>query len=576
MSDSAESRVLQRLPLLLMLVLTASCLWSRPLLPIDETRYLAVAWEMWTSGDWLVAHLNGLTYAHKPPLLFWLINTLWLLTGPAELAARLVAPAAALLSVLLTGCLARLLWPDQTPAARDTQRCAPLVQCSLMLWLLFSPLTMFDALLTVSVQLALSGVLQLHRQRTASGLLLLTLGLGMGILTKGPVVCVHALPAALLAPWWSAAARQAPLRWLLHCGLALAGAAALALAWALPSAAQGGPAYANELLWGQTAGRMVHSFAHREPWWWYLPVLPLCALPWPLLSRFRTGLRTLPADAGSRFLCVSLLLPLLILSAVSGKQVYYLLPLSPALALLIARSLVTHPPTVSQTVSLIAIRPIALGTMLCGAIPAVVWLLPDIAQGRLSGVCPAWYSLPLTACGAVLLLVRTTDIVRVVRAISAAAVVFISLLVIGLGSTFWPGFDTRPLAEHVRALQDRDIPVAWFGNYHGQLHYVGRLRTPLAELYTPAELQAWLQRHPGGRVIMRQVSPPDAAGLPELPLEDASATPPVVSGAESAQRWTWRGGKLAAEYHADLRTGLNTARWLMLRYCSSPAPGAHE
>ena len=31
----------------------------RPLLPIDETRYLAVAWEMRVTGDWLVPHLNG-------------------------------------------------------------------------------------------------------------------------------------------------------------------------------------------------------------------------------------------------------------------------------------------------------------------------------------------------------------------------------------------------------------------------------------------------------------------------------------------------------------------------------------
>jgi 4-amino-4-deoxy-L-arabinose transferase-like glycosyltransferase len=35
---------------------------ARPLLPIDETRYLAVAWEMRASGDWLVPHLNGALY----------------------------------------------------------------------------------------------------------------------------------------------------------------------------------------------------------------------------------------------------------------------------------------------------------------------------------------------------------------------------------------------------------------------------------------------------------------------------------------------------------------------------------
>jgi len=43
-------------------------------LPIDETRYLAVAWEMRQTGEFLVPHLNGALYSQKPPLLFWLIN----------------------------------------------------------------------------------------------------------------------------------------------------------------------------------------------------------------------------------------------------------------------------------------------------------------------------------------------------------------------------------------------------------------------------------------------------------------------------------------------------------------------
>ena len=49
----------------------------RPALPIDETRYLAVAWEMWARGDWLVPTKNFALYTHKPPLLFWTMNLVW-------------------------------------------------------------------------------------------------------------------------------------------------------------------------------------------------------------------------------------------------------------------------------------------------------------------------------------------------------------------------------------------------------------------------------------------------------------------------------------------------------------------
>ncbi|MDP1533672.1 MAG: dolichyl-phosphate-mannose--protein mannosyltransferase, partial [Rubrivivax sp.] len=58
--------------LLLLAALTAVVLSTRPLSPIDETRYVGVAWEMWLRGDFLVPFKNGEPYSHKPPLLFWM------------------------------------------------------------------------------------------------------------------------------------------------------------------------------------------------------------------------------------------------------------------------------------------------------------------------------------------------------------------------------------------------------------------------------------------------------------------------------------------------------------------------
>ena len=59
----------------LLFALTAlTLILLRPLMPVDETRYLAAAWEMHVGGSPWVPHLNGAIYGHKPPLLFWLIN----------------------------------------------------------------------------------------------------------------------------------------------------------------------------------------------------------------------------------------------------------------------------------------------------------------------------------------------------------------------------------------------------------------------------------------------------------------------------------------------------------------------
>ncbi|HEY9422465.1 MAG TPA: glycosyltransferase family 39 protein, partial [Thermoanaerobaculia bacterium] len=94
-------------------LLTALPLLLRPLMPVDETRYTSVAWEMWTRGDLLVPRLNGLPYSEKPPLLFWLMNLGWRVFGVNEWWPRLIPSLFALLNLFLTMALARRLWPDR-------------------------------------------------------------------------------------------------------------------------------------------------------------------------------------------------------------------------------------------------------------------------------------------------------------------------------------------------------------------------------------------------------------------------------------------------------------------------------
>src|SRR5210317_473922 len=104
--------------LALWLLVLLTSLVTRPLLPVDETRYAAVAWEMWARGDFLVPYLNGEPYSHKPPLFFWLIHAGWWLFGVSEWVVRAIAPLLTLLIMLVTARLAQLLWPQDAMTAR--------------------------------------------------------------------------------------------------------------------------------------------------------------------------------------------------------------------------------------------------------------------------------------------------------------------------------------------------------------------------------------------------------------------------------------------------------------------------
>lgn len=531
------------LPTCLMLLMSISTVLLRPAAPIDETRYLTVAWEMHESGDFLVSHLNGETYAHKPPLLFWLINIVWSVFGTEEAAARLVAPAFSVVSLWLTILIARRIWPDDSGVAVV----APLIQCSLMLWMVYAPTTMFDSLLTVFAQTGLLGILQLDRGRIRSGTALMGLGLGLGILSKGPVIFVHVLPAAALGFLWSAEARQRKLYWY---GATLAGVIAgviIAAAWALPSAMSGGEAYADELLWGQTAGRMVDAFAHRKAWWWYAPAIVPCALPWLLFRPLWMGLRRVERTSATMFCSVWCFSTLGILTLISAKQPHYLLPSAPGAALLIACVATRIPVTSRSDLGLIA-----WGTIFCGVIPPLLNHLPGMEWTNLSQAIPDLAAVPLTLCGLVLLISAEQPTETAVRRISTCAAIFFSCLIAALSFNFWHEFDLMPVAKYVRTLMDDDIPVAWYGSYHGRLQYLGRLSEPVAELHSPEEVGTWLASHPNGRVLFRQsLSPrakqkfPDAATSASLmppELKALEKIPAVCSRATTSQIQTTRSG----------------------------------
>ena len=173
-------------------LLTIVALWARPLAPVDETRYASVAWEMWLRADWLLPHLNGTPYPDKPPLLFWLVNLAWMLAGPSDSAARMVPAVATLLALWLLHRLERLLWPQGS----DQPALSPWIFYGSVFVAPFSTSLMFDVVLTTGVLLALIGLVEAARGGGIGNWGLYAFGIGIGTLTKGPVILIYLLPVA--------------------------------------------------------------------------------------------------------------------------------------------------------------------------------------------------------------------------------------------------------------------------------------------------------------------------------------------------------------------------------------------
>ncbi len=261
-----------------------------PLFPVDETRYLTVAWEMRHSGDYLLPTLNFAPYSHKPPLLFWLINIIWSFSGLSFNTARIVPLVSSMATFFLTIVLARRMFPNRPKVSTFSG----LIFMACPAFMIYGIMIMFDFMQAVCVMLAMIALWDAYTTKRFKSWLMLGLAMGLGVLAKGPVILVHVMPVALLFPFFMRNQWQGPemKRWFGGIGVAIMIALLVGLAWAIPAAIHGGPKFTHMIFWEQSAGRMTKSFAHRQPFWFYVPIMMAFILPllcWaPLLAQHET------------------------------------------------------------------------------------------------------------------------------------------------------------------------------------------------------------------------------------------------------------------------------------------------
>ena len=484
---------------------------TRPLLPIDETRYTTVAWEMWNWGSHLVPILNGSPYPDKPPLLFWLIEAGWWTFGVSETWARLVAPLFTLATVLGTQPLARALWPAQPGRAL----LAPWILFGCLFFAIFGTITMFDMLNALFTLGAIAGLVAVWRGHAILGWLAFGLCLGLGALTKGPVILVYTLPPALLMPWW---ARPFPgfFRWIVGLVMALAFGTAIGLAWAIPAglgwAVPRGilvnDAYREAIWWGQTAGRLSESFAHARSFWWYLPLLPALLFPWLVWPRALRGLAALwrTADPGLRLCIAWALPPLVILSIISGKQPHYLIPVIPAFALAVAATLPFPEPGESRDLVVPAALVAALGVILL-LLVGWIWIEPEGALAALH--LPSWgrnlpflLGITVLAAGAAVIRWRSGSAYRNVITLSGMTLTVVALIHIFAVAPVGFAYNLQTTATYVKEAVREGREIVFLNEYHGQLHFLGRLDREVFLVMTLPDAVEWGESAVRGRIVM--------------------------------------------------------------------------
>jgi 4-amino-4-deoxy-L-arabinose transferase-like glycosyltransferase len=169
-------------------------------------------------------------------------------------------------------------------------------------------------------------------------------GLGLGLLTKGPVVLILSGLIALLFCLWRYGWREGwkrPLRTRPFLGAATS--VSFFAFWCAAVYWVNGPDPLYTVIVQHNFTRFLKAFDHIKPWWYYFHKLPAILLPWSLLLPWAAWhwYKTLRRDWNKNLDAIAFALIIggvvfLFFSASSSKRDYYLLPLMPWLSLALA------------------------------------------------------------------------------------------------------------------------------------------------------------------------------------------------------------------------------------------------
>jgi len=313
----------------------------RDLIDPDEGRYAEIAREMLNSGNWITPRLNGYKYFEKPPLQYWGSAISMALLGETNAAARVWCSGLGFIGALWVGFVGWRLY------GASAGYFAFLFLISTVLYVGLGHANSLDmgvsALLIIAVgALALAQSARHLPAQERNWMLLAWAALAGATLSKGLIGLVLPGGALVLYSLWQ---RDWALWRHLHLGKGLLLYLSIAAPWFV-AVSQANPEFPHFFFIHEHFERFTSDVHGRtKSNWYFFAVFALGAMPW--LFSALSGLIKPPfswrAEAGkfeaSRLLWVYAIFVFFFFSISHSKLPAYILPMFPALALLVGENM---------------------------------------------------------------------------------------------------------------------------------------------------------------------------------------------------------------------------------------------
>ena len=433
------------------------------LIGADEPRYAQVAREMLARHDWITPTLAGTPWLEKPVLYYWQAMLSYTVFGVSDWAARIPSAVDATLMVLAVYLFLRRLRPGfQLDGALMTASMAGVVG--------FARAASTDMPLAAMFTIGMLAWYAWYETGRKTYLGLFYLFIALGMLAKGPVAPF--LAGAIIVIFALAKADYGLiLRTLWIPGVLIF--CVVGLPWYVAVQVRN-PQFFREFILQHNLERFgTNLYHHREPFWYYVPVVLLALIPWTVFTIAALS-ETVGAwwsekrqmligeDALNAFLVLWLLVPIVFFSASQSKLPGYILPAIPAGTLLVAEYVRRH---VSDG------EPVHVGWRILHSIVAALPIIPAlmlryiIFQHRLPWETGTAISIALAAVLAVAMFftLQVRQGLRTLRFITLVPVVLTVAVILRIGA---PGLSavlsTRSLSRRISEVESERLPLAVF------------------------------------------------------------------------------------------------------------------
>lgn len=326
--DKINFKLKRNLFLLGIIIVMVSIYFQRDMTPGNELKYMSIVDDAISKNNYFVFYNQGVAYADKPPLYFWIIMLIKKIFGyysTVGIGLFSIIPA------IITSFSMKNLTKDYLDKEEGFLAIGILLTTTLFLGM--SLTLRMDILMTMFIVLTLELFYKIYQRKNKSyHIYLMYLYIFLGVFTKGPVGIIFPIITIGLFLF-----REKKLKLLkelkLLKGLTLL--LILFLGWFIAIYLEGGKSYLYDLTINQTIGRARESFSHAEPFYYYFKVIWVDFLPWSLLFigifiiSFKKKLENLSIE---RLLSSAIIGHMITMSFVSGKLELYLIPIYPFIA----------------------------------------------------------------------------------------------------------------------------------------------------------------------------------------------------------------------------------------------------